>query len=40
MSVAKIFEISCESAKSFEDAIQNGIVRASKNGSQTLKARG
>ena len=30
MSVAKIIELSCESPKSFEDAIQNGIVRASK----------
>ena len=30
MSVAKIIEISCESPKSFEDAIQSGIVRASK----------
>src|SRR5690349_11218244 len=30
MSVAKIIEISCESNKSFEDAIQSGIARASK----------
>lgn len=30
MSVAKIIEISCESPKSFEEAIQNGIARASK----------
>jgi flavin-binding protein dodecin len=30
MSVAKIIEISCESPKSFEDAIQDGITRASK----------
>src|SRR5689334_10164293 len=30
MSVAKIIEISCESPKSFEDAIQNGIARAAK----------
>jgi len=30
MSVAKIIEISSESTKSFEDAIQNGITRASK----------
>ncbi len=30
MSVAKIIEISSESSKSFEDAIQNGITRASK----------
>jgi flavin-binding protein dodecin len=30
MSVAKIIEISCESTKSFEDAIQSGIARASK----------
>lgn len=30
MTVAKIIEISCESPKSFEDAIQTGIVRASK----------
>ena len=30
MSVAKIIEISSESPKSFEDAIQNGISRASK----------
>jgi len=30
MSVAKIIELSCESPKSFEDAIQNGIARASK----------
>jgi dodecin len=30
MSVAKIIEISTESPKSFEDAIQNGIARASR----------
>ncbi|HSN05067.1 MAG TPA: dodecin family protein [Nitrospira sp.] len=30
MSVAKIIEISAESPKSFEDAIQNGIARAAK----------
>lgn len=30
MSVAKIIEISAESPKSFEDAITNGIARASK----------
>ena len=30
MSVAKIIEISSESSKSFEDAIQSGIARASK----------
>ena len=30
MSVAKIIEISCESPKSFDDAIQSGIARASK----------
>ena len=30
MSVAKIIEISCELPKSFEDAIQSGIARASK----------
>ena len=30
MSVAKIIEISSESPKSFEDAIQKGISRASK----------
>jgi len=30
MSVAKIVELSAESPKSFEDAIQNGIARASK----------
>jgi dodecin len=30
MSVAKIIEISCESPKSFEDAIQDGIARAAK----------
>ena len=30
MTVAKIIEISCESSKSFEDAIQDGIARASK----------
>ena len=30
MSVAKIIEISSESPKSFEDAVQNGIIRASK----------
>ena len=30
MSVAKIIEISSESPKSFEDAIQDGITRASK----------
>lgn len=30
MSVAKIIEISCESSISFEDAIAQGIARASK----------
>ncbi|MDP1768886.1 MAG: dodecin family protein [Nitrospirota bacterium] len=30
MSVAKITELSSESPKSFEDAIQSGIARASK----------
>ena len=30
MSVAKIIELSAESTKGFEDAIQNGITRASK----------
>jgi flavin-binding protein dodecin len=30
MPVAKIIEISCESRKSFEDAIQDGIAKASK----------
>ena len=30
MSVAKIIEISSESSKSFEDAIAQGIARASK----------
>ena len=30
MSVAKIIEISSESPNSFEEAIQNGIARASK----------
>lgn len=30
MPVAKIIEISCESSKSFEDAIQDGIARAAK----------
>ena len=30
MSVAKIIELSDESPKSFEDAIQSGITRASK----------
>ena len=30
MSVAKVTEISCSSKKSFEDAIQVGIDRASK----------
>ncbi len=30
MSVAKIIEISAESPKSFEDAIQDGIARSSK----------
>jgi len=30
MSVAKIIEISCESSKSFEDAIQDGVARAAK----------
>jgi len=30
MSVAKIIELSAESPKSFEDAIQKGISRASK----------
>ena len=30
MSVAKVIELSVESPKSFEDAIQNGITKASK----------
>lgn len=30
MSVAKVIEISAESSKSFEDAIQEGIKRAGK----------
>ena len=30
MAVAKIIELSAESPKSFEDAIQNGITQASK----------
>ena len=30
MSVAKIIEMSAESPKSFENAIQNGITRAAK----------
>ena len=30
MAVAKIIELSAESPKSFEDAIQDGITRASK----------
>jgi flavin-binding protein dodecin len=30
MSIAKIIELSAESSKNFEDAIQNGITRASK----------
>lgn len=30
MSVAKVSEISATSAKSFEDAIQQGVARASK----------
>ena len=30
MSLAKIIELSAESPKSFEDAIQNGITMASK----------
>ncbi len=31
MTVAKVIEISCESVKSFEDAIQQGITTASKS---------
>ena len=30
MSIAKIIELSAESPKSFEDAIQSGITKASK----------
>lgn len=30
MSVAKIIEISAESSKSFDDAVQDGVTRASK----------
>ena len=30
MSVAKIIELSAESPKSFEDAVQDGITKASK----------
>ena len=30
MSIAKVSEISATSTKSFEDAIQNGLVRAGK----------
>jgi flavin-binding protein dodecin len=29
-TIAKISEISCQSSKSFEDAVTSGIVRASK----------
>lgn len=31
MSVAKVSEISCTSEKSFEDAIKQGLARASKS---------
>lgn len=31
MSVAKIIEISCESTQSFEDAIKQGIAKASES---------
>lgn len=31
MSVAKVVEIYCESSKSFEDAIQQGVKRANKS---------
>lgn len=31
MSVAKIIEISCESPQSFEDAIKQGIAKASES---------
>jgi hypothetical protein len=31
MSVAKVIELSAESPKGFEDAIQHGITRASKS---------
>ncbi len=31
MSVAKIIEISCESSQSFEDAIKQGIAKASES---------
>ncbi len=30
MSIARITEITCESKKSFEDAVQTGIARANK----------
>ncbi len=30
MSIARVTEISCTSAKSFEDAVNSGIARASK----------
>lgn len=30
MAIAKVVEISCESTKSFEDAIQQGIAAATK----------
>ncbi len=31
MSVAKVIEISCESSQSFEDAIKQGIAKASES---------
>ena len=30
MSIAKVIEITCESTKSFEDAIKEGLAEASK----------
>lgn len=38
MSVAKVIEISCQSTKSFEDAIQTGIRRTAKTVDQVQSA--
>lgn len=38
MSVAKVIEISCQSSKSFEDAIQDGIRRTAQTVDQVQSA--
>lgn len=40
MNLAKVIEVTCESNKSFEDAIANGVKTADKDRSQYQKRLG